>query len=118
MNKDKDKRPTIFDVARIPCIKAKIEEFIKLHDCGDEVISFFDTDPIRTKPLGKPGVRNDLQYLDNLDDWAETMHSDLPIEDYPNGWFGTHLKCIKGEQIFNWIIEHAVDDRTKAANIC
>ena len=28
LNKDKDKRPSIFDVAKIPCIHKKIEQFI------------------------------------------------------------------------------------------
>lgn len=28
LNKDKDKRPSIFDIAKIPCINRKIEEFI------------------------------------------------------------------------------------------
>ena len=37
------------EVAKIPCIKAKIEEFIKEHNCKNEVISFFDSDPINVK---------------------------------------------------------------------
>jgi predicted DNA-binding protein (UPF0278 family) len=49
LNKKKDDRPTIMEVAKIPCIKAKIEEFIKEHNCKNEVISFFDSDPINVK---------------------------------------------------------------------
>ena len=81
LNKDKENRPTIFAVAKIPCIKAKIEEFIKDHDCGEEVVSFFDTDPIKTKPLGRPGHGdNQTGYqLEQFEDWAEIMHRELQI---------------------------------------
>jgi len=46
LNKDKDKRPNIFDVAKIPCVHRAIEQFIQQHDCKDEVMAFFDVDPI------------------------------------------------------------------------
>ena len=45
LNKDKEKRPSIFDVAKIPCIRKKIEQFIMEHNCKDEVMAFFDVEP-------------------------------------------------------------------------
>lgn len=100
LNKDKDKRPTIFAVAKIPCIKAKIEEFIKEHNCNDEVISFFDSDPTGIKPGVKPPTgtkpQNPGYQLEHLEDWAEIMQRELHITDYPNGWFGKHLRCAQG----------------------
>jgi len=49
LNKEKDKRPSIFDVAKIPCVNKKIEQFIKEHDCKDEVMAYFDLEPIQKK---------------------------------------------------------------------
>lgn len=31
LNKDKDKRPSIFDIARLPCVRRKIEQFVEEH---------------------------------------------------------------------------------------
>jgi serine/threonine protein kinase len=38
LNKDKDKRPTIFEVANIPCIHKKIMQFIEKFNCKEEVM--------------------------------------------------------------------------------
>jgi predicted DNA-binding protein (UPF0278 family) len=42
LNKEKDLRPSIKDVAKLPCIYEKIEEFIQQHNCKEEVMQFFD----------------------------------------------------------------------------
>ena len=60
LNKDKDKRPSIFDIAQFPSISRKIEEFIKVHNCKDEVMAFFDVDPIKNKPK-KKNEKNEIQ---------------------------------------------------------
>ena len=49
LNKDKDKRPSIFEIAKIPCVNRKIEEFIKEHNCKEEVMAFFDVEQISKK---------------------------------------------------------------------
>lgn len=38
LNKDKDKRISIFDLAILPCISSKIEEFVKKHNCRADVM--------------------------------------------------------------------------------
>ena len=40
LNKEKDKRPSIFDVAKIPCVNKKIEQFVTEHNCKEEVLEF------------------------------------------------------------------------------
>lgn len=42
LNKDKDNRPSIFEVAKLPCIYRKIEEYTNQHNCKEEVMQFFD----------------------------------------------------------------------------
>jgi|TARA_B110000285_G_C15118781_1_gene615795 hypothetical protein len=49
LNKDKDKRPSIFEIAKIPCVNRKIEEFIKEHNCKEEVMAYFDVEQINKK---------------------------------------------------------------------
>lgn len=118
MNKDKDKRPSIFDIAQIPCISRKIEEFIKIHDCKDEVMAFFDVDPIKTKSKKKD--KNEIQnyVIEQLENWAEIMRGEINIKDYPNGWFGKHLRCAQGQDIYGWILEHVEEDNKKGGIIC
>lgn len=38
LNKDKDNRPSILEVAKLPCIYRKIEEYIEQHNCKEEVM--------------------------------------------------------------------------------
>ena len=42
LNKDYNKRPTIFEVTKIPCIKKKIHEFMKETNTGEEVEPLLD----------------------------------------------------------------------------
>ena len=44
LNKDYNKRPDIFEVAKIPCIKKEILKFVEKHNCRDEVISILDVE--------------------------------------------------------------------------
>lgn len=42
LNKDYLKRPTIFEVAAIPCVKNEILNFINTHNCQDELFEIMD----------------------------------------------------------------------------
>lgn len=44
LNKDKESRPNIFQLANLGFIKEKIMEFIENHNCKDEVMHFYDMD--------------------------------------------------------------------------
>lgn len=50
LNKDVNKRPSIFDIATLPCVKKKIKEFIKQHDVKDTDIPFLELEP-SNKPI-------------------------------------------------------------------
>lgn len=49
LNKDKDKRPSIFEIAKIPCVHRKIDQFITEFDCKEEVMAYFDVEQISKK---------------------------------------------------------------------
>ena len=42
LNKDYNKRPNIFEVAQIPCIKRHIIKFVDENDLRNEVMAIFD----------------------------------------------------------------------------
>ena len=44
LNKDYNKRPNIFDVAKIPSVKKHIIKFVEEHKCRAEVKVIFDVD--------------------------------------------------------------------------
>jgi len=56
--------------------------------------------------------------LEALEDWAEIMRADIKIQDYKNGWFGKHLRCCQGEEIFEWLLDRAEPDQKKTRLIC
>ena len=105
LNKDKDKRPTIFEVAKIPCINKKIEQFIEENDCKEEVMTFFEYEP-EIKQDANTNKKKSSQYeipnyvLEQLEDWADIMSQNIPKKDFPNGWFAKHLRCTQGSDIF------------------
>lgn len=55
LNKDKDSRPTIFEVAKIPCISKKIEQYVEQHNCQQEVMQFFDINHQEKEKINQEG---------------------------------------------------------------
>jgi len=51
LNKDYNKRPTIVEIARIPCIRKEIQKFIEENDCMNEVMDL-DLEGINNNPFG------------------------------------------------------------------
>jgi hypothetical protein len=43
--------------------------------------------------------------IEALEEWAEIMHKDIKITDYSYGWFGKHINCCMGGEIFGWLID-------------
>lgn len=56
--------------------------------------------------------------MEQLEEWAVLIRRTIRIADYKNGWFGKHLRCAIGADIYGWIIEHADNNDKKAAVIC
>ena len=91
-------------------------------------MSFFDVEELKKKKggdggnkkkrAGKDGDEIQSFVLEQLENWAEIMRSEIEIKDYRNGWFGTYPKCAIGQDIYGWIIEHAEEDKKKGAIIC
>jgi hypothetical protein len=92
-------------------------------------MSFFDVEFVKqkstkgtdskTKKKGG-GKGEDLQgfVLEQLEGWAEIMRSEIEVKDYANGWFGVHLRCAVGHDVYAWILEHVEEDQKKGAIIC
>ena len=38
--------------------------------------------------------------------------------DYKNGWFGKHIRCVYGGDIYRWILEHVESNEKRANQIC
>jgi hypothetical protein len=44
LNKDINQRASIFDIAKVPCMKRQILKWVETHNCKEEVQSFYDMD--------------------------------------------------------------------------
>jgi hypothetical protein len=51
LNKDYNKRPNIFDVAKIPAVKKHIIKFVEEHNCKAEVKVIFDVEDKVAAPV-------------------------------------------------------------------
>lgn len=38
--------------------------------------------------------------------------------DFKNGWFGKHIRCVYGNDIYRWIVQHVESNEKKAKQIC
>ena len=139
LNKDYNKRPSIYQVANFPAVKQHILAFIDENNIEHEVLEIIDL--ITTEPnsdsdegLGKDkkeessainkdnGTRCNTQIedyqLQNVEEWAYIMHKDIQMQDYKNGWFGKHMICCRGEEILNWLTDRVSPDQKKVLKIC
>lgn len=50
LNKDYNKRPSIFEVAKMPAVKKHIIKFVDQYNLRDEVMAIFDIENDRKEP--------------------------------------------------------------------
>ena len=83
-------------------------------------MAYFDVDPVKQKSKKKNEKNEGIQnyVLEQIENWAEIMRGEINIKDYPNGWFGKHLRCAQGQDIYGWILEHVEEDQKKGGIIC
>ena len=117
MNKDYNKRPNIFEVAKIPCVRKMIQKFVDENNLRDEVMSIFDMEEKPEKltnqntngdstPTENPKPVVQTYQLEQLGEWAELIRNDVKVQEYKNGWFGKSLKCVYGGDVYRWILDH------------
>ena len=58
LNKDKESRPDIFTLVRLPSIKKRIIEFIEEYNCKEEVMPFLEYEPIKPKVTPTPNKKD------------------------------------------------------------
>ena len=132
LNKENTKRPTVAQVANIPIVKAEIMKFIEEENLNDEVLDIIDlinshaeqdeddldkhesNSAAETKINQNKSAKKRLDkrqsfeqvddfQVDNLEEYAYIMHSDIKLSDFKNGWFGRHTRCCRGEDILQWL---------------
>jgi len=134
LNKDFNKRPSIIEVANIPCVRKEILDFIEENDIQEEVLDIIDLiktegassedDEVRQDQVTNPGessvaATKVASYQDaNLEEVAEIIHSAINIQDYKSGWFGMHKNCCLGEEIYERVVDLLTTDPKKARNFC
>ena len=125
LNKDYNKRPSIFAVANFPAVKNQILAFIEENNIEHEVLEIIDlinteqdsdsddagigcneeAKVVKSNERSQAKQQVDDYQLQNLEEWAYIMHKDIPMQDYKNGWFGKYAMCCRGEEILNWLTE-------------
>jgi len=122
LNKDHRKRPNVFDLANIPCIRSRIQQFVEKYNCEEQVMSVFVKEKAGPKQDLQTATESQVsQYLlneDQLEELTGIIRNDITIRDYKNGWFGSFKRCAQGCDIIGWILEHVEQNEKKARTIC
>ncbi len=117
LDKNPMKRPSIWDCANLPCIKNRINQLVEEQMCQDQVACVFEYKANKEEQK-KQEPENPVFDIEKLDVLAHLIRSDIRIQEYKSGWFGTPEKCASGLDVLNWIKDHAEQNDTKAMEIC
>lgn len=134
LNKDYQKRPNIFEFARIPCVNKAIKKFVEDNNLQSEVLNIFDMGTAASAESDKnraatenskeaEAEQEDDGHIsrfqeEQLEELAELMRCDIHIQDYKYGWLSRHYRCAQGRDIYRWILEHAEENERKAWGLC
>ena len=121
LEKDQEKRPSIWDLAEVPCIESRIATFIKDNDLEGKLNMF-------VKKPNKSDQNNEVKEeekkweisfdLYQLNLFAQIIQNDIRIEQISRGCFKKRQNCASGYEIFKWVKENIENDDRKANEIC
>lgn len=86
LNKDPERRPNVWELAKFPVISNYIHKFVEEHKCADIILPLFDHDPTVKLSNTSPTPRLEL------DEIASHVKGDLKLTNVGVGWFGKTLK--------------------------
>ena len=116
LNKDPNKRPSVWEFARIPEIAKRINVFVETHGCHDMVAHVLQGDPkVAPKTAGgaKPSKEEEkapthtiqVNY-DRLDEFVDVLRSGVKLQNVKVGWFKTYENCVAGSELANWMVKN------------
>jgi len=111
LNKDPNKRPSVWEFAKLPEIKKRINEFVEKHDYGDMVAHVSQVETKATKHANTKHIEeetkgsshgNTLNYV-RLDETVHLLRSNIKLQNVKSGWFKAHENCVPGSELVNVI---------------
>ena len=121
LNKDPNKRPSVWDFANIKIIKERIRVFIENEGCQDMVLPFF-----QYKRQNEGGIQDTVQgettnyafQIERLDELAKIIREKINLRNIKTGWFKTRKNCINGADIVAWIEQYYQLGENEAEDMC
>eukprot|EP00742_Colponemidia_sp_Colp-10_P001574 GILJ01001693.1.p1 GENE.GILJ01001693.1~~GILJ01001693.1.p1 ORF type:complete len:679 (+),score=132.34 GILJ01001693.1:114-2150(+) len=128
---DPNRRPSIWDVARMPSIKERMQRFVEETHSQSEVMAVFalevkkpfsialspsttaDSLPSATVPVISPEdtVEREMQEV------VELLHESIVLEDHKTGWFSKEPRCFQGTQLIQVLTSAKSLSQDKAASV-
>jgi len=100
LNKDPNRRPTVWDLANMPIVKEHITKFVEETSCADTIMPLFDHDPRNRKKAGNAPKPNIIQ----VSDIASFARSEMSLQDKKIGWFGkTYQRVFTGNDLLEYL---------------
>lgn len=119
LDKNHSKRPTIWDLAKLPCIQSRINQLVAEQQCQEQVACVFEFQQNKEEQKrNEPETHNSVFSVEKLDVLAHLIRTDIRIQEHQSGWFKAPEKCGCGLDIVTWIKEHTEQDDTKAQDMC
>jgi serine/threonine protein kinase/AmiR/NasT family two-component response regulator len=102
LNKDPDKRPNVWELAKFPAISNYILNFVEEHQCADTILPLFDHNPRARGGISDVYISNKVQ----LDEIATIAKQELELKSIRVGWFGKKINnAFMGKDLLNFCIK-------------
>lgn len=122
LNKDPNKRPSVWEFARIPEINKRINEFVKKHDYTDMVAHVLQAENKTTKQSSTKHVDEEAKSLAytiqldyaHLDETVTIIRNNVKLQNVKVGWFKTYENCVTGNDLVSYMLKF-IGGNTKTA---
>lgn len=102
LEKDKRKRPNIWDIAKIEFVKERIHKFVRENNCEDTLSNLVDPQPKEDDSSNRV-----WQFPKNrLDEVAQAMRNGIKLRMVHRGIFAKYQNVFTGEDVSQWFNEH------------
>jgi NIMA (never in mitosis gene a)-related kinase len=111
LNKDPNKRPSVWEFSKLPEINKRIHKFVERHDYNDMVAHVLQAETKTTKQASAKQVEEEtkafthssaLSYV-QLDETVHLLRSNIKLQNIKVGWFKTHENCVPGSELVSAI---------------
>jgi NIMA (never in mitosis gene a)-related kinase len=117
LQKDAAKRPSIWEILQVECVKERINKFAEEHNCRDSIENIVVLKPNRDKPtIVNQTTQPQISTIpmENLEEVTTILRQNIQLRTINTGLFSQAVNVVSGEDLFNAFKTHLKIDSLEA----